>query len=976
MRRRTKAPFAGSTRGRNLLALTAAIVVAVCFNVATATAVAPTVTLDAPGAPSYTSVPVSGTVDPKDHDTFYAFEVSTDGSGWSGFTYLGPLAANSGSQAVSSEITGLKPNTEYQLRLVANNFEDPEVISAGPNPTFKTKALPNPSVAIKPVTAITDRTAHFSGTIDPEAPAGNPAASNVTFRFECTPACPGIEHITPENGVGGGFIEADSESHEVSADVSGLEPNREYTVTLIAENANGPTSSSTIPFNTESPGPSVITIPAFAIVGGTKAMLGGRVRPENDPTKYWFEYGEGDSYGTSIPATEDGDAGNGENFVFVEEEIAGLQPGGTYHFRVVAENTFGTTEGEDLTFTTPTGDLGSPLGKLQLPDSRTWEMVSPPDKLGYDVGKVHAYASKSGDAVMFKSQGSFGDQATSKAGSGMEYVSRRGTDRWETHGIAATGGNFYGGAGYIFYDEELTEGILLHNDVPGEALDPEFVTPDTGSPQNLALYRRPLLPLGGYKKLPEQFIVPAVGDLRHGLVLSAEKLTQDSPCNGGSERCLYELNGSTLRLASLLPGDVPSPIGSAFDSFIKPLVGITEDGSAIWFYRPDDSRLYLRVEGKETVQLDESQRTIPPTWAADSMTVKAAESNGEKLLLEGSEQLVDADEDNSNDLYLWNGGKPAGDRLILLSAGDVANARYLHLVGVSDDFNTIYFSTENHILSGEVNTPGGNIYNWNANGGNGTLTHMVTASDADLITYGGEQFDAPEIARAHSSPDGRYEAIVSSDRLTAYDNAGQSEVYLFDQATGRLTCASCDPRNRPAKSAARFNAISPSEAIFSVNHRLRSVSPEGRVFFESEEGLVPRDSNGYIDVYEYTGGLPHLISTGTDGQESRFLDAGRDGNDIFFVTAERLSGWDFDDNYDVYDARVDGGLPEPPPPVLGCEGDACQPPPTPPNDPTPSSMNFNGAGNFKQSSHKKCKKGKKGKRCRKQHKSKTTKKNG
>ena len=37
----------------------------------------------------------------------------------------------------------------------------------------------------------------------------------------------------------------------------------------------------------------------------------------------------------------------------------------------------------------------------------------------------------------------------------------------------------------------------------------------------------------------------------------------------------------------------------------------------------------------------------------------------------------------------------------------------------------------------------------------------------------------------------------------------------------------------------------------------------GQVFFQTAEALVPADTNGMLDVYEYEGGHVSLISSGT-----------------------------------------------------------------------------------------------------------------
>jgi hypothetical protein len=150
----------------------------------------------------------------------------------------------------------------------------------------------------------------------------------------------------------------------------------------------------------------------------------------------------------------------------------------------------------------------------------------------------------------------------------------------------------------------------------------------------------------------------------------------------------------------------------------------------------------------------------------------------------------------------------------------------------------------------------------------------------------------------------------------------------------------------------------------------RYLSNSGRLYFNSLDPLVPQDTNGTGDVYQYepagvggcTGSRPtytaanagcvDLISSGTSNQASAFLDASESGKDVFFFTAAKLTGEDVDTRQDVYDAREGGGFPEPARPVV-CQGDACQQPATPPNHPTPGTSVIDGPGNLVQ-----CPKGK------------------
>ena len=107
----------------------------------------------------------------------------------------------------------------------------------------------------------------------------------------------------------------------------------------------------------------------------------------------------------------------------------------------------------------------------------------------------------------------------------------------------------------------------------------------------------------------------------------------------------------------------------------------------------------------------------------------------------------------------------------------------------------------------------------------------------------------------------------------------------------------------------------------------RFFSVDGRrIFFTSAISLVPEDTNGALDAYEYDVATEsvHLLSTGTSSSDSYFVNASANGDDAFIITRQRLNGWDTDDANDVYDVRVDGSIPEPPPPAPVCSGEACR----------------------------------------------------
>jgi hypothetical protein len=86
-----------------------------------------------------------------------------------------------------------------------------------------------------------------------------------------------------------------------------------------------------------------------------------------------------------------------------------------------------------------------------------------------------------------------------------------------------------------------------------------------------------------------------------------------------------------------------------------------------------------------------------------------------------------------------------------------------------------------------------------------------------------------------------------------------------------------------------------------------------RVFFTTDESLVPQDGNGAGDVYEWDHGDVGLISPGVGAIASTLIAATPDGATVFFKTADTLVPRDRDGgDYDFYAARIGGGFPEPP----------------------------------------------------------------
>ena len=94
--------------------------------------------------------------------------------------------------------------------------------------------------------------------------------------------------------------------------------------------------------------PTVVTNAASSVAAGS-ATLNGTVNPNGFATTAWFQWGTSIAYGST---TSSQSAGSGSSNVAVSANLSGLSPNTTYHYRVAANNSAGTSYGSDVSFTT------------------------------------------------------------------------------------------------------------------------------------------------------------------------------------------------------------------------------------------------------------------------------------------------------------------------------------------------------------------------------------------------------------------------------------------------------------------------------------------------------------------------------------------------------------------------------------------------------------------------------------------------
>ena len=175
----------------------------------------------------------------------------------------------------------------------------------------------------------------------------------------------------------------------------------------------------------------------------TEATLNAPINPLGNDTTYYFQYGTEPCAATprgctSSPAPPGEDIGAGEEAVAKTLKLTGLEPDTTYHYRVIATNTLGASAGTEHTITTP-----KPVHPFALPDSRAWEMVTPPDKEGAPVEALTReggiiLASTDGDRLTYVVDGALGEHVEGNRSPEMQQIlaSARRRRSWNSQDIA------------------------------------------------------------------------------------------------------------------------------------------------------------------------------------------------------------------------------------------------------------------------------------------------------------------------------------------------------------------------------------------------------------------------------------------------------------------------------------------------------------------------------------------------------------
>jgi hypothetical protein len=618
---------------------------------------------------------------------------------------------------------------------------------------------------------------------------------------------------------------------------------------------------------------------------------------------------------------------------------------------------------------------------VSLPDGRVFEMVTPPHNNNANVyspykgsreqSATYTYrpmeAAADGDKVAYVASPTVEGNESNGDSAGNEYLATRSPQGGWTQAVIQPNG--FPSPIFQAFSSDLSVAIVGSHEalvpgalggVPGRFGFDDLYRANTGG----APAYEPLITTAPPNRETERFKAAEVPDAGedalayagasadHQRLLFEANDALTPQAEGGKEENfrfennLYEFVDGQLRLVNVLP-DGSTQAGATFGSQPPGEVGasgpdfdgvISADGSRVFWTDlhagSDHEHVFARENGTSTVAISTGAAQF---WAATPDGSYAFYTEGGALYRfaandGGREQLADA----SGEVQGVIGVSEAGDHVYLVADGVLPGSQAGASQPVSGKPN-LYLLRQS---AGQWQAP--------------VFIATLTLEDNDVGEYSYEQHGGDwqsNLGRrtAEVTPDGLGLVFMSKMSLTGYANEGLDEVYVYDAQTAALSCASCDP----AAGATGGPGLVPISRNNTYEPRFISADG-GEVFFESFAPLVPQDTNDRQDVYEWerdgsglcatTAGCVYLLTGGTAPSESSLLDASANGSDVFVITRSQLLEQDENENYDLYDARVDGAVAQAPP---ECSGTGCQGVPNPPPVfATPSSVTFDGVGNF------------------------------
>jgi hypothetical protein len=922
------------------------------------------------------SVHITQSLKSNGFETHWRYEYATSETGaWTVFasgTISTAQAAAEEYSALPAILTGLDSGTVYYVRLFAENMYGAKTSTAS---NFKTSGVP--IVTTFATHALHGEAVRVLGDVDPESvptsgeqtiTLGGATGGTFTLTFEGQTTMPIPVDAPSHGGLSSvlSALQALSNSPEVGVEGPAGGP---YTVYFFGPDAGVSEPRMTADASGLTPSGSTVTI-ATEQEGGTVT-----------DTHFHFEYVAqeqfeklGDEGGFaqagSTPAV---DLGSGDSSQVVGQDLPGLKAGETYDYRIVATSTAPgnlVVDGAAHTLTAPVpapvaAQAPCPNAQLRtgpsagLPDCRAYEQVTPVDKEGseelfeYGDGTVNkVFIGESGDDVALEAP--VVNYGSGPDAGGSPYLFSRDPDEgWQ---MAA-------GSPQPETGLALREPVLFSNDLTQFAFSSEISTSEEENGQSKDVEYE-FGPVGGPDtaavSVPRAYVkgtfgldtwVGASADFSKLFLRSGDHSLAGSATGTRSGEDLYEYSAGRLRQVNVGIGTCGASIakgeeGNAHLRASSPHA-VSADGSRVFFEAvpgsvcSEPSHLYMRVNGSETVDIG-------------AYRFFAANAQGTQVLLSGRNG-------EAEEIFLYDTESAHPQPKLLFSSPQPITSQSAI---VSEDMSSIYFVSEGPGLTPEA--PAGNdasvdLYHYDIP--DEKLSFIAQLNLAETAN--------PGLLRV--SPDGRYlyfnEAVGG---LPGGAPSAPQQVFRYDSVENDVECLSCassfdpEPKLDASLGSSTVEGGGRGETENGVPGVTVTSANGDFAFFDTAAALVPQDIDGELapdnngdqsgaeftstefspssDVYEWrkdgvdgcaeVQGCLALISSGRGGVLNILLGSTPSGNDVFIYSMAQLAPSDTDDAGDIYDVRVDGGFPPPPPGRVECEGDACSTPPAAPNDPT------------------------------------------
>ena len=594
-------------------------------------------------------------------------------------------------------------------------------------------------------------------------------------------------------------------------------------------------------------------------------------------------------------------------------------------------------------------EAGPVPGPSGLPEGRVYEQVSPAMKNGNQAGpgvlsgKPYGLAAPDGSRVLYSTSGPIGD-----ADSGVDNfsVSERSASGWSTKAVLPQppptpprdSVSPFDPVWLLPSSDLLSAAFVAHNPFTAAALDfadPEFSFASTylshsGGPAEWLgdpTAEDPFPALEENEEPSDLALVGASSNLDtvyyeyYGTLLGEEDAPRRPTVASGNTFAwgLYEWRDGHLKAAGVLPSGEEDPYGATAAALgyqvLNPTPAdfeneVSSNGNTMLFVSPAPEsgsgrapQLYARVNGATTVLISRSELTGMPSLGGPAavtgltglglVSYAYGSPDGSHVFFASEEQLTsDAPADSTLKEYEFD--LPSNTLSYL---PDVTGP----ILDSSEDGSTLVFD--------DTRT--------------GELAVSVAGHVTDVAALPEPEEEVLSVSPVRLAAHGTELVFQTNSPIPGFNNGeGFGEVYRYDLSTNGLGCVSCPPAGETPTGSAYLSEDDLRHSTRLISDS-RGVSEDGNeIFFDTPDQLVPEDTNGKRDVYEWHDGLISLISSGKGTSESFFLDNSASGDDAFFATSANLSGSDTDGSYDIYDARVGGGFPTSNPPS-GCSG-ACQ----------------------------------------------------